>query len=89
MTRIRFTSLFGERIGGIESVEVDATQVDAALRALTDRYPQLSRLVWDTDGQLNQVMAVFLNERQLRPEELAIALTPGDQIDIIPAISGG
>jgi len=89
MTRIRFTSLFGERIGGIESVEVDATQVDAALRALTERYAELSRLVWETDGRLNPAMAVFLNERQLRPEELGITLQPGDRIDIIPAISGG
>jgi molybdopterin converting factor small subunit len=89
MTRIRFTSFFGERIGGIESVEVDASQVDSALRALTDRYPELSRLVWGADGQLNAVMAVFLNDRQLQSDELAIALQPGDQIDIIPAISGG
>jgi molybdopterin converting factor small subunit len=89
MTRIRFTSLFGERIGGIESVEVDATEVDSALRALTERYPELQRLVWGNDGHLNPVMAVFLNERQLRPDEIGTGLQPGDQIDIIPAISGG
>ena len=89
MIRIRFTPFFGERIGGIGSAEVDASQVGSALRALTDRYPELARLVWSSDGLLNPVMAVFLNNRQLRRDEMDTALRSGDQIDIIPFISGG
>jgi len=88
MVRIRFTSLFAERIGGISSVEVAATTVGAALHALTELYPELLRLVW-TDGKLNPVMAVFLNERQLGADELGTDLKPRDQIDIVPAVSGG
>jgi molybdopterin converting factor small subunit len=88
MIRIRFTLLFAERIGGVQSVEVEAASVKAALCALTDRYPALERLVW-TEGNINPVMAVFLNNRQLRAHELDTPVQAGDSIDIIPAISGG
>jgi molybdopterin converting factor small subunit len=88
MIRIRFTNLFAERIGGVSSVEVSAATVESALRALTDRYPELQRLVW-AEGVMNPAMAVFLNERQLEPHELDAEVKSGDQIDIVPAVEGG
>jgi len=89
MTRIRLHALFAERIGGRQSVEVEASQVDTALRALTDRYPELTRLVWLREGEVNPVMAIFVNDRQVRADDFSSCLEPGDQIEIIPAISGG
>ncbi len=89
MTRIRFHALFAERIGGVNTAEVEAGDVVGALHALTDRYPDLARLVWLGEGVVNPVMAIFVNDRQVRGEELSAPLQPGDQIEIIPAISGG
>jgi molybdopterin converting factor small subunit len=86
---IRFTNLFAERIGGVNSVEVSASTVEAALRALTDRHPDLTTLVWGKDGALNPVMVVFLNDHQLGAAEIATSVGPGDQIDIVPALEGG
>lgn len=87
--RIRFTTLFAERIGGIASAEVEATSVSSALRALTDRHPELAPLVWAPGGSVNSVMVLFLNDRQLSPHELDTRVDAGDEIDIIPAIEGG
>ncbi len=89
MVRVRFTTVFAERIGGFSSVDVPATTVASAVRALTARYPELARLVWLENGALNPVMAVFVNERQLQPGELETPVTEDDQIDIIPAAAGG
>jgi molybdopterin converting factor small subunit len=89
MPRIRFTSLFAERIGGVSTVDVLAVTVESALRALTDRHPNLMPLVWAKDGALNPVMVVFLNERQLGAAEIGTPVGPGDEIDIVPAIEGG
>ena len=88
MTRIRFTNLFAERIGGVSSVDVHAATVESALRALTDRHPSLTPLVWK-DGALNPVMVLFLNDRQLGAAEIGTPLGPGDEIDIVPALEGG
>jgi molybdopterin converting factor small subunit len=89
MPRIRFTNLFAERIGGVSSVDVSASTVESALRALTDRHPILTPLVWAQDGALNSVMVVFLNDHQLSAPEIGTPVGPGDQIDIVPALEGG
>jgi molybdopterin converting factor small subunit len=89
MPHIRFTNLFAERIGGISSVDVSAVTVEAALRALTDRHPDLTPLVWAKDGAINPVMVVFLNDHQLGAAEIGTPVEPGDEIDIVPALEGG
>ena len=89
MPRIRFTNLFAERIGGVSTVDVPAATVESALRALTDRHPNLTPLVWAKDGALNPVMVVFLNDHQLGAAEIRTPVGPGDQIDIVPALEGG
>ena len=89
MPRIRFTNLFAERIGGVSSVEVPAATVESALRAVTDRHPDLTPLVWTKDGAVNPVMVLFLNDQQLGAAGIATSVGPGDEIDIVPAIEGG
>jgi molybdopterin converting factor small subunit len=87
--RIRFTNLFAERIGGVNSVDVSASTVEAALRALTDLHPSLTPLVWAKDDALNPVMVVFLNDHQIGAAEMRTRVAPGDEIDIVPALEGG
>jgi len=87
--RIRLTSVFAERIEGIDVVDVDATTVESALRTLTGRHPELSRLLWISAGVLNPAVAVFVNDRLVPPDELGVSVESGDEIDIIPAVAGG
>lgn len=89
MTRIRFTNLLAERIGGIHAAEVSAATVESALHMLTERYPELKRLLWTDEGTVNPVMAIFLNDRQLGAHEFAAAVEADDEIDIVPAVEGG
>jgi molybdopterin converting factor small subunit len=89
MPRIRFTNLFAERIGGVNSVEVQGATVESSLHALTDRHPDLTPLVWAKDGALNSVMVLFLNDRQRGATEIGTPVAPGDEIDIVPALEGG
>jgi len=89
MPRIRFTNLFAERIGGVNSVDVQGATVESSLRALTERHPNLTPLVWARDGALNPVLVVFLNDRQLGAPELGTPVGTGDEIDIVPALEGG
>jgi molybdopterin converting factor small subunit len=89
MPRIRFTNLFAERIGGVNSVEVQGATVESSLRALTDLHPTLTTLVWAKDERLNPVMVVFLNDRQLGVAEIGTPVGPGDEIDIVSAVEGG
>ena len=87
--RVRLPALFADRIDGISTVEVTATTVADALRALTDRHAELTTLVWTGDGALNPLMVLFLNNRQLARSGIDETVHPGDQLEIIPAIEGG
>ncbi len=87
--RVRLPALFADRIDGIDTVEVEATTVETALRALTDRHRELVTLVWAAGGGLNPVMVLFLNDRQLDAGDVTRTLDAGDQLEIIPAIEGG
>ncbi len=87
--RVRLPALFADRIDGVSTVEVRATTVADALRALTDRHAELTTLVWTGDGALNPVMVLFLNDRQLAGDRVGQILRAGDQLEIIPAIEGG
>ncbi len=87
--RVRLPALFADRIDGVSTVEVTATTVADALRALTDRHAELTALVWTGDGALNPVMVLFLNDRQLAGDGIAQTLHAGDRLEIIPAIEGG
>jgi len=89
MVRIRFTTFLGERIGGISSVEVSATTVGLALRALTGRYPELARLIWTGEEVINPMIAVFLNDQLIEAGQLSASVKPGDEIDLLAAVSGG
>jgi molybdopterin converting factor small subunit len=70
-------------------VEVSATTVGSALRALTDRYPELARLVWTGEDVINPMMAVFLNDQLVEAGQLGTAVKAGDEIDLLAAVSGG
>ena len=87
--RIRLPALFADRIDGVSTVEVAATTVEGALRALTDKYDALTTLVWTGGGALNPVMVLFLNDWQLAATGIIHTLQSGDQLEIIPAIEGG
>jgi molybdopterin converting factor small subunit len=89
MALIHLESPFAERIDGTCAVDVSAPTVESALRGLTDRYPQLLRLVWSSAGGVNPLLAVFLNDKLLEPHEMGATVEPDDKIDIIAAVAGG
>jgi molybdopterin converting factor small subunit len=90
MVQIRLASVLQERIGEISSVDVSADTVSAALRVLTDKYPQLMRLIWVGEvGVANPMLAIFLNDELIGPHQLENPVSPGDQIEILLAVAGG
>ena len=86
---VRVPALFADRMEGVSTVEVAATTVTGALRAVSDRFRTIETLVFVAGGGVNPVMVVFLNDTQLGAEELDTPVTAGDEIQIVPAIEGG
>ena len=87
--QVRLPALFADRINGVSRLDVSAHTVEGALRVVASTYPALEALIVGRTGTINPAMVVFLNDRQLSPEELERPVNDDDQIEIVPAIEGG
>jgi MoaD family protein len=64
--------------------------VRAVLEELERRYPSLYRNICDETGAVRRHVNVFVNTSHVRDRDgLDTALVPGDEVMILPAVSGG
>lgn len=75
---------------GASSLSVSAPSVRGILDQLERRYPKLYRSVCDDTGAVRRHVNVFVNDSSIRDREgLDTAVSPGDVVTILPAVSGG
>ena len=75
---------------GRTSVVVHGSNVLEVLRALEEGYPGIGPMLFDESGEVRRHINIYVNDavirflRKLRPPRVE-----GDELTIIPAISGG
>ena len=75
---------------GAEELSIAAYTVRAALEALERSQSALYRNVCDETGRVRRHLNVFVNSDNVRDLDwIDTALTPGDVVTILPAVSGG
>jgi adenylyltransferase/sulfurtransferase len=75
---------------GASELVLSAPSVRAVLDELERRHPSLYRAVCDDTGAVRRHVNVFVNNEHMRDRNgLDTALVPGDEIFILPAVSGG
>ena len=79
-----------EYCGGQSELEFPAATVRTALVELERRHPSLYKNVCDETGAVRRHINVFVNTVHMRDREgLDTVLVPGDELIILPAVSGG
>jgi MoaD family protein len=79
-----------EFAGGTVEIPVSAEDVESALEAIGESYPEVSRRVLTPDGEVRPLINVFVGEDNIRAlDGLATSLNDGDTVAIIPAVAGG
>jgi molybdopterin converting factor small subunit len=76
---------------GLAEVPVQADNVREAVRVLVERFPNLQSNLLDSDNEILPFINLFLNQDQiLRLDDAENPrLCHGDELLIIPALSGG
>lgn len=75
---------------GTSKLEVSATNVRGLLEELERRYPELQRSICDETGAVRRHINIFVNSDHMRDREgLDTPLAVGDEVTILPAVSGG
>ncbi len=73
-----------------DSVEVAATTVGEALRALTTQFSDLGKNLFNDEGKLRSFVNIYVNDEDIRYlQREATPLEPRDVISIVPSIAGG
>src|SRR5262245_26889072 len=76
--------------GGTDSLTVDAGTVGDALDALTNKYPELKKHLYNEQGQLRHFVNIYVNDEDIRySEKHETPIKSGDSISIVPSIAGG
>jgi molybdopterin synthase sulfur carrier subunit len=79
-----------EYCDGARTLPLDASSVRAALHELERAHPALYRNVCDETGAVRRHINVFVNTSHMRDRDgLDTALVSGDEVIILPAVSGG
>jgi MoaD family protein len=76
--------------GNAAEVQVEASTVAEALKALESAYPDFHERLFDESGALRRFVNVFLAEEDIRfLQGLDSAVADGQTISIVPAVAGG
>lgn len=76
--------------GNQQEIVVEAPTVRAALDALTARYSQLKRHLYDANGALRNFVNIYVNEEDIRfLQQGETRLKEGDSLIIVPSVAGG
>src|SRR6202047_2020795 len=73
-----------------DSVELTGTTVGEVLGALTAKFPDLRKQIFNDEGKLRSFVNVYLNDEDIR--YLGKDATPakdGDTLSLVPSIAGG
>ncbi len=71
-------------------VNVRATSVTEAIRALTSIHPSLIPYIYDEADRIRNHVRIYLGEEDIREKNgIETTLRDGDELSIIPAIAGG
>ncbi len=69
---------------------ISASSVRAALEEIERLYPSLYGSICDETGKVRRHINLFVNTSHVRDRQgLDTALVPGDEVTILPAVSGG
>ena len=90
MATIRFTRHLKRFFPELETTEIEAESVAAALFLLDERYPGLRDYVVDEAGRLRKHVNVFVDGALVTDRVgLSDSLSANTQVDIMQALSGG
>jgi molybdopterin converting factor small subunit len=74
---------------GLEVVEVDGRTVGECLNALNQRFPGMSGELFESNGELRNIVEIYLNMESAYPGELLKPVNDGDEIHITVMLAGG
>jgi len=89
--KLKLPSLIAKISGNIREHELTATTIKNALKLIDEQSSgELGKIVFNEKGELKPTINIYVNGRNIRfMKKLDTDLNDGDEITILPAVSGG
>ncbi len=72
------------------NVAIEASDVDALIKALETNFPGIQDRLTDENGKLRRFLNVYVNSEDIRfLDNQSTPLKDGDEVSIVPAVAGG
>ena len=75
--------------GGKEKLEVKGSTVGQCLDEMVARFPAIKSWLFAKSGKLNKTVEIYVNAKSSYPDELAMPVKDGDELQIVMIIVGG
>lgn len=90
MVKVVVTSALATYMNNEKELTVEARNVKEVIEKLVEMYgKQLAVRLLDEEGNLRRYVNVYVNDRNVRSEDVETELKDGDEVLILPAVSGG
>jgi hypothetical protein len=86
---VELSSAFGIFTDNVLNASIEGTTVREVLHGLTQRFPKLTRVLLNQDGDLMQTYDFFINGQSVYPKNMTTPLNDGDLLNILYLIHGG
>jgi sulfur-carrier protein len=86
MPVVRLRAPLSELAGGKRELQLEGATVAEVLKALEREHPDVRGWILDEHGAIREHINVFVNKEY---SQESTAVSPADQLHVIPAISGG
>ncbi|HVC07822.1 MAG TPA: ubiquitin-like small modifier protein 1 [Solirubrobacterales bacterium] len=90
MATVRIPPVLRAQTGGQPEVDALGSSVGEVLRGLIAEHPKTEDQLFDSEGDLNRYVNIYLNDEDVRVlDGLDTSVGDGDTIVILPAMAGG
>src|ERR1700724_2465489 len=90
MARILIPTPLRQFAGKLDTVDLAGKTVGEVLSALTARFPDLKKHLYNDEGKLRSFVNVYLNDEDIRyMNKDATPVNDPDTLSIVPSIAGG
>jgi molybdopterin converting factor small subunit len=90
MPTVKIPPVLRPKAGGAAEVGVEGSSVGEVLRGLADAHPETREQLFDSEGELNRYVNVYVNDEDVRVlDGLDTGVAEADTVVILPAMAGG
>jgi sulfur-carrier protein adenylyltransferase/sulfurtransferase len=90
MPKILIPTALRQYAGNQETIVVEGSRINEALKSLREQHPELSKHIFDAAGNLRSFVNIYVNDEDIRYQQQSeTAISDADEISIIPSIAGG